>query len=599
MARAARKKLRQLHVELLATASDAKAGPSAVHPRHLTGARNLLAYVALRHHDLRDLQQTLRSLGLSSLGRSEAAVVERIRATLAWLDLLIDETIPHAAPETCRVDSARARLDEHATILLGPAIAPRRSRILATVDRSIVGDAKLATALLESGVDCVRINASHDDETTWTRIVDTVRQASSGLGRDCRILVDLPGPKIRTGAVETGPAIVKVRPERDALGSVIEPGRLRLVPVGSSGSSDLPTVPVDERFVARLVRGEKVTIVDAREKERELRVESADGTSAVLLSDKTLYLVEGCPLTRSRSGRPETFVGPMTPLEGKIPLSVGDRLLITREARIGRLARFNRSGEIEPARIACTLPQALDPVGPGERVFLDDGHLGGVVRERRPEGLLVEITHAVRDVVRLREGKGINFPDTTLSFPALTDEDLALLPWVARHADIVGLSFTQSGDDVNRLVDALDQLGADDLGVVAKIETRAAFAQLPDILLASMRREACGVMIARGDLAVECGFERLAELQEEILWLAEAAHVPVIWATDVLASVARTGLPSRAEITDAAMGERAECVMLNKGPHQLTAVRLLDDILRRMESHQHKKSAMLRRLRSF
>lgn len=117
------------------------------------------------------------------------------------------------------------------------------------------------------------------------------------------------------------------------------------------------------------------------------------------------------------------------------------------------------------------------------------------------------------------------------------------------------------------------------------------------MLLTAMRSPRCGVMIARGDLAVESGFERLAEVQEEILWLCEAAHVPVIWATQVLESLAKEGLPSRAEITDAAMGHRAECVMLNKGPHMLAAVRVLDDILRRMQSHQTKKRAMLRELR--
>jgi pyruvate kinase len=103
-------------------------------------------------------------------------------------------------------------------------------------------------------------------------------------------------------------------------------------------------------------------------------------------------------------------------------------------------------------------------------------------------------------------------------------------------------------------------------------------------------------MIARGDLAVECGFERLAEVQEEILWICEAAHVPVIWATQVLESLAKEGMPSRAEITDAAMGDRAECVMLNKGPHVVSAVRVLDDILNRMQAHQSKKRSMLREL---
>ena len=89
--------------------------------------------------------------------------------------------------------------------------------------------------------------------------------------------------------------------------------------------------------------------------------------------------------------------------------------------------------------------------------------------------------------------------------------------------------------------------------VVLKIETRQGFENLPDILLTAMQSPCCGVMIARGDLAVECGFERLAEVQEEILWIREAAHVPVIWATQVLETLAKDGMPSRAEITDAAM----------------------------------------------
>ena len=150
--------------------------------------------------------------------------------------------------------------------------------------------------------------------------------------------------------------------------------------------------------------------------------------------------------------------------------------------------------------------------------------------------------------------------------------------------------------DVHELQARLAELGGENLGIILKIETREAFDQLPRLLLAAMRSRAAGVMIARGDLAIECGYQRLAEVQEEILWLSEAAHMPVIWATQVLESLAKTGVPSRSEITDAAMGERAECVMLNKGPYIVTAVRTLDDILRRMQSHQEKKRSMLRKL---
>jgi pyruvate kinase len=75
--------------------------------------------------------------------------------------------------------------------------------------------------------------------------------------------------------------------------------------------------------------------------------------------------------------------------------------------------------------------------------------------------------------------------------------------------------------------------------------------------------------------------------------------MPVVWATQVLETLAKTGQPSRAEITDAAMGERAECVMLNKGPHILDAIRTLDDVLRRMQEHQSKKRPLLRALKAW
>jgi pyruvate kinase len=106
-------------------------------------------------------------------------------------------------------------------------------------------------------------------------------------------------------------------------------------------------------------------------------------------------------------------------------------------------------------------------------------------------------------------------------------------------------------------------------------------------------------MIARGDLAAEIGFERLAEMQEEILWICEAAHVPVIWATQVLEGLVKNGIPSRGEMTDAAMAARAECVMLNKGPAVATAVELLDGLLTRMDGHVFKKTPTLRALKSW
>jgi pyruvate kinase len=175
-------------------------------------------------------------------------------------------------------------------------------------------------------------------------------------------------------------------------------------------------------------------------------------------------------------------------------------------------------------------------------------------------------------------------------------KDFEDLVFVAEHADLVGLSFAESPEGIEQLSAALRARTDRQIGIVLKIETRRGFERLPQLLLAAMRNYPVGVMIARGDLAVECGYERLAEIQEEMLWLCEAAHLPVIWATQVLDQLTRTGQPSRAEITDAAMSGRAECVMLNKGPHVLDAVRALGDILARMQAHQQKKRSLFRKL---
>jgi len=216
-----------------------------------------------------------------------------------------------------------------------------------------------------------------------------------------------------------------------------------------------------------------------------------------------------------------------------------------------------------------------------------------------PDVLTVHVDRPLMGEARLKGGKGINMPDTDLAISAITDRDVADLTAAVGLADLVEMSFVRSPADVERLLAELDRLDATDMGIVLKIETRQAFEQLPQLLLTAMRRPRVGVMIARGDLAVECGYERMAELQEEILWLCEAAHLPVIWATQVLEQLAKTGLPARAEISDAAMSERAECAMLNKGPYIKDAVTVLDSILSRMREHHYKKNELLRPLRSW
>jgi pyruvate kinase len=252
---------------------------------------------------------------------------------------------------------------------------------------------------------------------------------------------------------------------------------------------------------------------------------------------------------------------------------------------------------VKPAVIGCTLPEVFSDVRAGDRIWFDDGKIAGIVRGATSDWLKVEILSDRPGGEKLRGEKGINLPDSQLKLSCITEKDQQDLKFIVKHAHMVGMSFIQDVADIHLIQDMVSSLGAPQTGIVLKIETRRGFEMLPDLLLAAMRSNAVGVMIARGDLAVECGYERLAEVQEEILWLCEAAHIPAIWATQVLETLAKSGVPSRAEITDAAMSERAECVMLNKGPHIIAAIRVLDNILQRMSDHHLKKSSMMRQLR--
>lgn len=251
--------------------------------------------------------------------------------------------------------------------------------------------------------------------------------------------------------------------------------------------------------------------------------------------------------------------------------------------------------ELNVPFVGVSLPQVIEDLQVGHTVFFDDGTIQGEVISKSTHkiGLSIKKVHKKK----LRSEKGINLPDTYLNLPSLTEEDLELLPFVIKHADIAGYSFVRNAADVGRLYEELQKLGDSNTGVIFKIENREAFDNLPFILFEAMKRPKIGVMIARGDLAVEIGFERISEVQNQILWLCEAGQIPVIWATQVLDTLAKKGIATRAEISDATISAQAECVMLNKGPFIVEAVQTLKNVLTRMEAHSLKKKNTLRALK--
>ena len=413
-------------------------------------ALNLAYYLAIRCHDLRPLQDELLTLGLSTLGRSEARTMANLDAVVASLGRICskerEELIDYPSPKWFFQGN---QILEYNTSRIFGLHHGRYTNIMVTMPSEAAEDYKLVRGLVKNGMDIVRINCAHDDADVWAAMIKNVRKAEAKENRHCKIYMDLGGPKVRVSQV---------------------------------------LVPGDED---RLYMGD------------------------------TFFLTKG-----KISDYPDDYKGNIV--------------------------------------ISGSVPEVFQHLQVNDPVLIDDGKVHSVVTSIVPQGAYLKVIYTKDKGFRIKNKKSLNFPQTPLDISPLTKTDLKDLDFIIGHADAIGYSFVRNGDDIKLLQDELKKrLGdkAKNMAIVAKIETRDSVQHLPEIIVQAASKQPFGVMIARGDLAVEAGYQRLSELQEEILWICEAAHVPVIWATQVLENLVKTG-----------------------------------DILGRMEQHQHKKTAQLRAL---
>ncbi len=268
--------------------------------------------------------------------------------------------------------------------------------------------------------------------------------------------------------------------------------------------------------------------------------------------------------------------------KNKSKVGVGDEFILTGRKNVSTEREVNLV-------IGCSSPEMFEHLLIGDRVFIDDGIVEGKVEDVLDEGLLVRVNKVQAPKgIRLKVDKGINFPDADIKKDVVTDKDRQDLDFICNNADIIGISFVKSAEDIEFFLSEirnrvpLEKING--IPLIAKIETIHGVNNLPEIIMETAGRRPFGVMIARGDLAVESGYLRLAELQQEILRICEASDIPVIWATQVLDNMVTTGIPTRAEVTDVAEGgAHSECVMLNKGNCLIDTMCFLDKALERLE----------------
>ncbi|MEO0338123.1 MAG: pyruvate kinase [Bacteroidota bacterium] len=568
-----------------------------IHPDYIKSARNLIHYHTLRRQDLRSLQKQLKKLGMSRFANAQGHIKASLLSTKFILKKILEKKYKNPQKSGLSIKNSGRLLTRHTKELLGYRSRGRRVRIMVTQPTQAADDYPLVYEMVKNGMNCARINCAHDSPEVWEKIIFNVKKAAKALGRNVKITMDLAGPKIRTGPITPGPKVRKFSPIRDGLGKVISPALILLVPEIDE-QSEPNTLPVPLEWMEQLSIGDQLSLYDTRDKLRRLKVVAKYDQEVWVNCYDTSYIGTGTVIRTPFRDLPAVSVDELPPIQQAIILREGDYLTIYKAETLGEPAQFDEDGNLlSSAYISCPVPQLYERVKEGEAILFDDGKIGGVIEETNEAYFRVRITRAKLNGSKLKAEKGINFPKSDLGINGLTEKDIIDLEFVAQHADVVNFSFVNTKEDVEDLLTELRKHGVENkLSIILKIETRKAYDNLAELLLISMQVKYVGVMIARGDLAVETGWHHIGRVQQEILSLCTAAHIPVVWATQVLENLAKKGLPSRSEITDATSSIKAECVMLNKGAYINDAIRLLNTILRDAEHMQEKHERMLPQL---
>lgn len=450
----------------------------------LESASNLVAYLAIRRRDIRDIQYRLSAWGLSSLGRLESRTLHGLKSVILRLAKILDAEVNIPQPSSEAFTAGRDRLRLNTDVFFGEKPDQRNTRIMVTMPTEAAEDKQLLIDLIESGMNVARINCAHDNEEIWLNMINNLHETAKELDKEVKVMLDIAGPKIRTEWVFTRYKNPKVR------------------------------------------EGDKIR------------------------------------MTRNNSNLPD--------LEDDIKVTVG-----------------------------CSVPQVFDKLQVGDPVLIDDGSIELRVESVSEDEAILLIERVKGKSVRIRSEKGLNFPQTAFDIDVITESDQEAMKFAVEYADFISFSFIRTAKDIRQIQSELANMtdkAMKDIPIMLKIETVQAINNLAEVLLTAGSKNPVSVMIARGDLAAESGYVRLSEVQQEILWLCEASATPVVWGTEVLASMLDEGIPTRAEITDAGEGSRSECVMLNKGRYMADTVTMLDEILVKMEEHYYKKTPTFRRL---
>lgn len=564
---------------LYQTALNEAAAVSASYPRarHTFSAQNLKAYLAYKNNVHAEFTAALRHKGLCI--SSNQHMIQSLHTLCSNLGILLPR---YPAYREAPLQLAKKRKE----IVLGKKHRTESPHIMVTLDTQMT--ASVIERFLLNGMSIARINCAYGEAAAWEKLIRAIRGAEDRLrrkglyeGERCQIYMDLAGPKIRIGPLKKVAYPLKIGIKKNQYGQPLR-AKKGFISWNPTAGSHLMNEEHDFIIYASshqewhsFQQGEPLYFIDSRHKKRQFLITDVSSAGLAVTLEETAYINEQTTF-KSADGQVELLVRHLETSPVQIEVKKGDFVrLYLRDDIEGHPAT-----ESTTAGIPVTLPEAFATIQQGDRVLIDDGKIQAAVRKRNNEFIDIEILFPDTQA-SLKENKGINLPDCQMNenVAALTQKDKQDLVFICEHADMVGISFVHSPGDLRQLQQLMHSFSEKDLAVIAKIETREAVRNFSNILLEGLTFSKFGVMVARGDLAIEIGFEQLPVVQKEILTLCRAAHVPVILATQVLESLAKKGTPSRSELADLSFGSEFDGIMLNKGPFMEETIEFLTDSL--------------------
>ncbi len=337
-------------------------------PQSRRSVQNLLDYLALRKHDLRDLQSRLAALGLSSLGRSESSTLAGLEAVIGILEALAGEQRSDPSPHTAAVATFKtgpATLAKNADDLLGPVPKGRAVRVMVTMPSEAAQSYELVKSLVEAGMDVMRVNCAHDREHEWESMIAHMRRANQETGKHCKAQMDLAGPKLRTGPIHRGYHVVRWRIGKDTRGAVVTPARIALVGTHAGAEHRLSppasdvVLPVPEALLQAARLGDTFRIKDSRGKTRKLIVINKADDACLCTCEQGAWVLSRAQLSLVRHDGEHAreidtgHIGDLPFVEEPIRLQPRDLLVLTRGE--------NRAPapHTDVPHISCTLPEVF------------------------------------------------------------------------------------------------------------------------------------------------------------------------------------------------------------------------------------------------